>query len=201
MSPKPDVTEERTAQILDAATEVFVKKGLGKTRMDDIAKVAGVSKGTLYLYFESKETIIGALLNKLLQRELDSAERLIGDKASVEEKLNAFVDVAIADVKNMLPMTPLFFEFLAIMQRRGIAKKQMSAILHEFVKVIMPLIEQGVESGELRRVDPFAVTVAVAAIFEGAVMLWVYDPALIDLDVHIRSSMALLLNGLKNKES
>src|SRR5437762_12691429 len=49
--------EHRPGQIIDAALEVFGKKGLARTRLEDIAVRAGVSKGTIYLYFENKEAL------------------------------------------------------------------------------------------------------------------------------------------------
>ena len=54
MSPRPDVSKERKQQILDAAEDVFTRKGLDNARMDDIAKRTGLSKGSLYWYFKSK---------------------------------------------------------------------------------------------------------------------------------------------------
>ena len=58
MSPKPDVSEERKEQIATAATKIFSEQGFDKARMDDIASEAKLSKGTLYLYFKSKDAII-----------------------------------------------------------------------------------------------------------------------------------------------
>jgi len=55
MSPRPDVSEERKNQILDAAGKVFARLGFQKTRMDDIVEESGLSKGTLYWYFKSKD--------------------------------------------------------------------------------------------------------------------------------------------------
>ena len=61
MSPRPDVSEERVRQVLDAAGAVFARSGFSETRMDDIAAAAGLSKGALYLYFPGKEGIINIL--------------------------------------------------------------------------------------------------------------------------------------------
>jgi Transcriptional regulator len=54
--------EERRQSILQAAREVFLEKGFFRATMDDVAERAEVSKGTLYLYFESKETLLAHLL-------------------------------------------------------------------------------------------------------------------------------------------
>ncbi|HET7081061.1 MAG TPA: helix-turn-helix domain-containing protein, partial [Chloroflexia bacterium] len=57
MSPRPDVSEERKNQILDAAAAVFSRLGFHEARMDDIVRESGLSKGTLYWYFTSKDAI------------------------------------------------------------------------------------------------------------------------------------------------
>lgn len=76
MSPRPDVSEERKEQIIDAATHVFARSGYAKARMDDIAKETGVSKGTLYWYFKNKDAILLAILDNLLDRELAAIRKL-----------------------------------------------------------------------------------------------------------------------------
>jgi AcrR family transcriptional regulator len=62
ISPRPDVSEERQNQILEAAVAVFARVGFRTARMDDMAEQAGLSKGALYLYYQSKDAIIAALL-------------------------------------------------------------------------------------------------------------------------------------------
>ena len=53
MAPRPDVSEERRNQILEAATTVFARLGFHRARMDDIVQEARLSKGALYWYFKS----------------------------------------------------------------------------------------------------------------------------------------------------
>src|ERR1700675_1629960 len=54
--------QARPSEILDAALKVFAEKGYAGARMDDIAKRAGVTKGTIYLYFENKEAVFKTLV-------------------------------------------------------------------------------------------------------------------------------------------
>ena len=56
--------EARPAELLAAALELFVEKGYAGTRLDDVAQRAGVSKGTLYLYFENKEDLFKAVVRE-----------------------------------------------------------------------------------------------------------------------------------------
>jgi AcrR family transcriptional regulator len=69
--------EARPAEILDAALDVFAEKGLGAARMEDIAARAGVTKGTLYLYFDSKEALFKALLTEAIGERVARASEMV----------------------------------------------------------------------------------------------------------------------------
>ena len=58
--------EERPSQILDAALEVFESRGLAGARREEIAEAAGISKGTIYLYFESKEALFRGVVERTI---------------------------------------------------------------------------------------------------------------------------------------
>src|SRR5246127_5232058 len=62
--------EERAPEILDAALACFSERGFAATRMDDIAARAGISKGTIYLYFDSKEAVFKALARASIGAQL-----------------------------------------------------------------------------------------------------------------------------------
>lgn len=78
--------------ILVAAGELFEKKGIGKTTMDEIAKVADYSKSTVYVYFKNKEEIFGTLVNKA-GLELAEEVELIVDSSTKPEK--AFAEIGL----------------------------------------------------------------------------------------------------------
>src|SRR3954464_7728803 len=67
--------EERPAQILDAALDVFAEHGLGAARLEDIAKRAGLSKGTIYLYFPNKEALFREVVRQTVVSQIESGER------------------------------------------------------------------------------------------------------------------------------
>jgi AcrR family transcriptional regulator len=92
MSPRIDVSEERKAQILEAAKESFTERGFHKTRMSDIAEASGLSKGTLYWYFESKDAIILSLLERVFEPELQDLKSLLNDDQSAKERLLAYAE-------------------------------------------------------------------------------------------------------------
>src|SRR5215831_6439670 len=66
--------EERPAEIVDAALEVFSEKGFAAAKLDDIARRAGIAKATLYLYFETKEQIFRAVARAAVASLLEALE-------------------------------------------------------------------------------------------------------------------------------
>ena len=67
--------QARPAEILDAALKVFAEKGYAGARMDDIARRAGVTKGTIYLYFENKEAVFKSLVRESIGTTLAARHR------------------------------------------------------------------------------------------------------------------------------
>src|SRR5947207_12992987 len=67
--------EERPEQILNAALVVFGERGLGAARLEDIAKRAGLSKGTIYLYFPNKEALFREVIRQTVVSQIESGER------------------------------------------------------------------------------------------------------------------------------
>src|SRR3954468_9438563 len=82
--------EERPRQILAAALEVFGEHGLATARLDDIAKRAGLSKGTIYLYFSNKEELFREMVRQLIVTQIEEGEREFNElENSAEESLTA----------------------------------------------------------------------------------------------------------------
>lgn len=197
MSPRPDVSEARKDQILDAATEIFNQKGFQQARMDDIAEESQLSKGTLYWYFKSKDEIIIAILDRLFQHEFKDLEKLRDEPLSATESLWVFTERVIQDMQRMLRMIPIAYEFIALASRSRVVQEAIRRYFNRYLTILVPVIERGMAAGEFREVDATEVAIAAGAIFEGTVLLWVYDRSLVEPERHIRSGVRLLLEGLK----
>jgi AcrR family transcriptional regulator len=197
MPPRPDVSQERRHQILNAAEGVFTQKGIDDARMDDIAEQTGLSKGTLYLYFKSKEDLVIAILDRIFEGVFDQLEARKTDEMGATQAIWRFTEEAIADYRRMLRLMPIAYEFLALAFRNKTVQKALKQYFNHYMNVLIPIIERGVQSGEFRQVDPNEVALAAGAIFEGTILLWAYDNTRVDPDKHIRSGIRLLLEGVK----
>ncbi len=200
MPPRPDVSEERRSQILEAASAVFARLGFHQARMDDIAQEAGLSKGALYLYYNSKDAIIAALLRFFFDQELAMLRRLLqtGSEQSAREQL-LMVNRRMGEaMKWMEAMRPIAFEFYAIAARQKNVRQFLKEYFKEYRELLAALIQRGVESGEFKPLDAQSVAITVAALYEGLVLLWMVDPQAVQWEKASEESLRLLLGGLQN---
>ena len=200
MSPKQDVSEKRKSQILDAAMETFTEKGFHKTRMSDIAESSGLSKGSLYWYFDSKDAIILKLIDRVFEFEIKDLTALLTDDRSAEERLYIYAERGGQDIIKMLKWMPLVYDFLALAFRRDTIKNAIQRHYNKNLDLLVALIQQGIDAGEFKPNSALEAAYAIGAIIEGTVMLWLYDPDRIDIQAHIKSSVELLLQGLKGSD-
>jgi len=199
MSPKNNVSEERKSQILDAAMETFSELGFHKARMSDIAETSGLSKGSLYWYFDSKDSIILNLLEKFFEPELKDLRALLTDSRSAEDRLEIYVDRVSTDMVTMLKWMPLVHDFIALAFRKEQVRKAISRYYKMHLEILLSLIQQGLDAGEFQADNAMEASIAIGSILEGTVLLWVYDPSHIDIKYHIKSNINLLLHGLRTK--
>ncbi len=201
MPPNSNVSEKRKNQILDAAMKTFSEVGFHKARMSDIADTSGLSKGSLYWYFDSKDSIILNLLEKFFEPELNDLKALLVDSRSAEDRLEIYVDRVSDDMVAMLKWMPLIHDFIALAFRKEPVRKAISSYYQRHLEILLSLIQQGLDSGEFQADSAMEASIAIGSILEGTVLLWVYDPSQIDIKYHIKSNINLLLQGLRTKST
>jgi AcrR family transcriptional regulator len=200
MSPRPDVTDERRSQILTAAEGVFTKKGFDEARMDDIAEKTGLSKGTLYLYFKSKDDLVMAILDRVFQGEFRQLEALQKEQGSAAESIRKLTDLICKDIVGMLRLVPIIYNFLALAFRNRHVRRALKVYVNRYLDILVPIVQRGIDSGEFGPADARDVAVAAGAIIEGTLLLWAYDSSAVDPERHLRTGMELLLAGLRPTE-
>ncbi len=196
MSPHTDLKQERRKQILDAAETVFTKHGMDRARMDDIVHESGLSKGSLYWYFKSKDAIIQALLDRVFIDEMLEAEALIYAQGSSSERLRIFIANVVQEYKRFEKMLPLAYEFVALAARSKVIRQVIVGYFERYTAILAEIVRQGVENGEFRPCDPEDIALSVIALYEGMAMLWFIDRELVDWDRIGDVPIEIILAGL-----
>ena len=158
--------EERPKQILDAALEVFGEHGLADARLDDIAKRAGLSKGTIYLYFPNKEELFREVVRSTVVSNIETSEQEISAMVgSPTEVLTRSLHAYWGFIRSP-QFAPLFRLIHAEIQNfPDLARFYAEEVVARRLGLIASIIERGIESGEFRRLNPFSAARMVAAPF------------------------------------
>lgn len=201
MSPRPDVSEKRRDQILEAATKVFTERGFASARMDDIVAEAKLSKGALYWYFDSKDALIVGILDRVFDWETSHLRELIDREDSAQKMLQVIFDTMIQDIEKMKPLMPLFLEFWSLSVRRQTINQAIKRYYQKFLDLIEPIIERGIQRGEFRPVDIKDTAIAIGAIFEGTILFYVYFPDTVHFENQFKANLEIISRGLLDRNA
>jgi AcrR family transcriptional regulator len=195
--PRQESAEDRERQIIEAAMAVFAREGFHEARMEDIAKESQLGKGTLYLYFKSKDAIIGALLRIFFNLQLKRMRAIEVSESSVSASLLKYTDELVAEAERMMMFSSITFEFYAIAMRDKEVRRMFSGFFSEYRAALSGVIRHGVERGEFRAVDPDEIAVTIISLLEGLNLLNTVDSKALRLQGAAESAMGLLLSAIK----
>ncbi len=201
MSPRPDVSEERKNQILEAAVSVFARLGFQQTRMDDIAHEVGLSKGALYLYYKSKDAIIASLLKYFFAQEFKHLHSFVeaGQQGSSREQLLLLSRHYASVMTWMAKFMPIAFEFYAVAGRDKEVRQFLKDYFQDYRLLLASLIQRGIDRREFRPVDAEAIATTLTALYEGLALLYFVDPQAVQWAEQAETSTRLLLEGIEQK--
>ena len=187
--------QERRTQILQAARDCFAERGYAVTRVVEIAKAAGLSKGGLYVHFASKEAIFDALHDEEVARAGEALAVIRALPLPAREKLGALAAGIVARYVS----SEQHRRFLLVLGEVGLSTPTVQAKVRAthgmFVAAITEMVEEGVASGEFRPVDPRHAALLLKVLsdgIEGAIALG-YE---MDTAAFLREAVDILLHGL-----
>jgi len=145
--------EHRPQQIIEAALEVFGECGLAKSRLQDIADRAGVSKGTIYLYFPNKEELFREMIRQTAVAAIESGEKTTPQGTPTEQ-----LCVAMRGYWKFV-RSPVFSTIYRLVlgelhQFPDLAKFYADEVVSRVLNMLAGIIQRGVDSGEFRDIDP-----------------------------------------------
>lgn len=197
--------EARPSEIIAAALRLFVERGYAAARLEDVAAAAGISKGTLYLYFANKEELFKAVVRETVVIGLDRAERIVAEH---EGSAAALLGKVMAHFAAMLETEVAAVPKLVIAEAGNfpsLARFYADTVVSRGLALLRSIVERGIESGEFRAVDVDAVVPSMIAPF---LMMALFKHSLaphadvrFDPAAVLRSHAELVLRGLAAERS
>jgi AcrR family transcriptional regulator len=195
--------EARPGEILDAALDLFVERGFAAARLDDVAQRAGVSKGTVYLYFDSKEELFKAVIRSGIVRAIEAAEeqvdRFEGESADLLRTLVAGWWTAIGSTRHSgIPK-------LMISEAQNfpeLARFYNAEVIQRGSGLFARAVQRGIDRGEFRPVNvDYTVRALVSPLIMRSILqhsfLACAGPEDFDVPAYFAHTVDLVLNGLR----
>ena len=169
LSAKARATREK---ILDAAVNVFSRKGYHETKVDDIVAASDTSKGSVYFYFPGKQQIFLALVDKfalVLQRRVVEA---VADEHNGVQRVNLALEVCLETFAQYRGLAKIF-----LVQAVGLGQvfEEKRLEIHDrFATVIRSYLDQAIAGGDIAPIDTEVVAYAWMGAINEVVIRWVY---------------------------
>jgi TetR/AcrR family transcriptional regulator, fatty acid metabolism regulator protein len=172
-SLKEKQREERTTLILQAAYDVLVEKGYYEASMDEIAARVGISKGTLYLHFKSKEDLIFMLIEQETGKFLSQMDQIINDEISIHDRLE---HILLETYKSIQSGRQFLLALRSIGLNAGLIRDRLESqgSVTGLTERLARLFEEGKSSGEF---DVTVPTVIMVSIFLGLMEIYSNEQA------------------------
>jgi AcrR family transcriptional regulator len=167
-SRRREATEQRRLAILRAARKVFARKGYTETVVDDIAAEADIGKGTLYLYFPSKEQIYLAALMEDARKLNRLTRDSMAAAATWRDKLRAYLDVRLQYFDSHQDFVRIYMtEFRNMCMQGKALAPELHHLIREGEEQLAQLFAVATARGEVRAVDPELAALTVSDLTRG----------------------------------
>lgn len=168
--------EARPSELTEAALDLFVEKGFAATRLEDVASRAGVSKGTLYLYFDSKEALFKAVIQEGIVPVIAKGESIVAAHTGSSSealrqlilswwqmiggtKLGGIPKLMVSEARNFPEVAQFYYDNVIVRGRR----------------LMRGVLDQGMESGEFK---PLNVETCIDVLMAPPLMLAIWQNSL-----------------------
>lgn len=191
--------QARREQILSAARRCFIESGFHPTRMDDIARAAGLSKGGVYFHFKSKQEVFDSLVQEEFENSMAFLASVTREERPISEKMQSIAQHYM-QYFSQAPEAPRFFIVMGEMALRDEALAgRLLEMQKAFVEQIAQLLQEGIEAGMIRPVNARTLGAVLKALLDGVeglnALRYPMDP-----QEFLATGLDMVLNGLLKRE-
>ena len=196
---RPDLRAQRAAEIIQAAAEVFAEKGYRGARVIDVARRAGIGKGTVYEYFRNKQELFLAVFDWYVEGVLEASLAAAAPGDSPPRALRRLVEEMLTATAEVLHLYPLTLEFWAAAAGSELGERlnqEFRDLYRRYGEAVADLIRAGFASGDFDpAVDPVATARVLAGALDGLFLQAWLDPGF-DAPAAGRAFLDVVLGGL-----
>ena len=196
---KVDLAIERKNQIIHATIECISRYGYNNFSMQDVARIADVSKGIIHYYFLNKEDLMMAVLERVAG---DIESLLIGiyEKTNnPQEMLKLLIQICFGVVRDKREYYCINMDFWTQINQKDKVRQSIAKHYTKFRQATGAIIQAGINSGQFRAVEASHVASMIIAMVDGISLQWLFDETTFNYDQLVQNCENLVMGYLMSK--
>ena len=189
---------DRKRAILDAARTVFSRKGYSATAVDDVAEEARIAKGTLYLYFKSKEALYLAALASDIRAMVAAGREEMENRDGLRDKLRAFLRVRMEYCRSRQEFLRIYLAEYGSLFVKTAPSRELVDLLQDNIRYVSTVIRRASRRGEIGPVPAGAAAAALIDLSRGLMERRLLGWNEFRAPDEIEFSIDLLFSGIQN---
>ncbi|NBX16733.1 MAG: TetR/AcrR family transcriptional regulator [Proteobacteria bacterium] len=193
---KADLAAERKLQIINATIECIARYGYNNFSMQDVARIADVSKGIIHYYFLNKEDLMMAVLDRVAG-DIEGLLAGITEKTQDPvEQLRQIMRVCFGIVQQKREYYCINMDFWTQINQKEKVRLAVAKHYGKFRNTTAAIVQAGVEAGTFKPIDPLHAASVIIAIVDGISLQWLFEESSFPYDDMIRTSEEVVLRFL-----
>lgn len=193
---RSEVAVERKNQIVKATVDCISKYGYNNFSMQDVARIAGVSKGIIHYYFLNKDD----LMMSVLEHVADDISSLLtvgmNEEVDPVKKLEILISTCLNVVRKTKEFYQVNMDFWTQINQKGEVRHTVAKHYHNFRETCSKVLVEGAEKGVFFKVNPIEFSSLIIAMVDGISLQWLFDESAFDYDHAIEQVKAMVLGRL-----
>ncbi|SDZ65613.1 DNA-binding transcriptional regulator, AcrR family [Evansella caseinilytica] len=186
---------DRRAQILVVAREVLAEKGWEATKVSEIVKRAGIAQGTFYLYFESKNSLIQALTEEMMEKVFTAVRQQLSDSKTFEEGVQHGMEAAFYNMKDYLDVYNILINGCAVVASD---QKEWKTLFTPYYELLESYIKNWQEAGAVDpQFQPEIISRLIVSLTDQAVDDYYLHESEASVDTYINNITRFVIKALK----
>jgi TetR/AcrR family fatty acid metabolism transcriptional regulator len=186
---------DKYERILDAAARVFAEKGFHRARISDVAKLAGVADGTVYLYFQNKDDLLIKTFEFIMDEVNSVLNRIYENEPSHEERIKKLIN-AHYELASRYPHAVELITF-ELRQSHKFMKEYENKKFKEYLRLIATIIKEGQDAGAFSKsLSPYVASRAIFGVLNETMLQWIASKGKYQIEEISNTVMKIILDGI-----
>jgi AcrR family transcriptional regulator len=195
--PKIVDKKKKATAISDAALKAFREHGYNKTRMKDIAQMAGMGKGTLYEYFKDKADILRFAFDQYFSVFSEGILKAMKEKTKPSEKILSLIDFALQHAAEWENHCAIYVDYFGAARTEEQKQFSLSSMYVEMKDILESLIKEAQSAAEINeQYNPGALAELLLSIYDGIILHKIFAGQGVNMDLMRKTSISLMTQGL-----